>query len=266
MFKVYPLFSSSSGNMYLMKSNNSNILVDIGVTYKKVKESLCAVNLKPSDIDVICITHEHTDHIKGLVTFVKDNPSVPIYASEGTLKYLTSLFEEKKVSFSPNLISILPYEKYIINDIELSSFKTLHDAIDPVGYKISCGEKCVTIATDLGMMTESVFSNLRDSDFSIIESNYDKGMLLAGKYPFELKRRIQGNYGHLSNDDSGQVIVELAKEGKRNFLLGHLSENNNMPCVAKENIISSLTIAGFNVDDFNINLASKDFSAEAYLL
>lgn len=266
MLEIYPLFSSSSGNMYLIKSSNANILVDIGITYKKAIDSLKELGLTSSDIDAICITHEHTDHIKGLPMFIKYNPDINIYCSKGTSIYLNQLLKDKKIPLSNNITVTVPEKKYNIKDIEIVCFNTSHDAVDPVGYKLCSSGKHITIATDLGTVTDNVLEHLKGSDFSIIESNYDKDILLAGKYPFELKRRIQGSFGHLSNDDSGQIIVELAKEGKRNFLLSHLSEHNNMPCIAKENVLSCLSIAGFNTDEFNINLASKDFSTEAYIL
>ena len=265
MINLYPLFSSSSGNMYLIESEKATILIDIGVTYKKVKESLNAVGKEASDIDAIFITHEHSDHIKGLNLFVKNNPEVQIYSSIGTHEYLKKLLNKAKID-SNSLIN-MPVDKDVcIKDLNITSFKVSHDAIDPVGYKVSCEDKSITIATDLGVMTNDVLSYLESSSFPVIEANYDKSMLLAGKYPFEVKRRIAGPYGHLSNEDSGQVILKLAKNGARDFLLSHMSENNNIPNLARETILSTLSLAGFNIDEFNINIASKDFSAEVYNL
>ena len=263
MINLYPLFSSSSGNMYLIESENTNILIDIGVTYKKVKDALNHFGKEPSNIDAIFITHEHSDHIKGLNLFVKNNPSVPIYASFGTCEYIKSILTSAGI---PTDSIITLSDEIIIKNITVNYFNTSHDAVDPVGYKISCGDKSVTIATDLGVMTNDVFSYLKNCSLPVIETNYDKEMLLAGKYPFEIKRRISGPFGHLSNDDSGQVILKLAKCGTRNFLLSHMSENNNIPELAKESICSTLSLAGFNVDEFNINVASKHFSDEVYSL
>lgn len=265
MINLYPLYSSSSGNMYLIESEKANILVDIGVTYKKVKEALNFFSKEPSTIDAIFITHEHSDHIKGLTMFVKNNPLVPIYASIGTSEYLKISLLESNLP-TDNIHSLNDSECVTVKDISICHFHTSHDAIDPVGYKINCKDKSITIATDLGIMTNDVFSYLKDSSLPVIETNYDEGMLYAGKYPFEIKRRIAGPYGHLSNEDSGQVILKLAQNGTRNFLLGHMSENNNIPELAKETICSTLLLNGFNIEDFNINIASKDFSGEVYKL
>ena len=266
MLNLYPLFSSSSGNMYLIETEKANILIDIGVTYKKVKESLEAISKETSNIDAIFITHEHSDHIKGLNVFIKNHPNVSVYTSTGTAEYLrASLIKSKINSF--NILDICDTNRIItIKDLTIEAFKTSHDAIDPVGYRISCADKSVTIATDLGVMTNDVFSYLSTSSLPVIESNYDKEMLFAGRYPFEIKRRIAGPYGHLSNEDSGQVILKLAKNGTRNFLLSHMSENNNIPELAKETILSTLSLSGFDTNEFNINIASKDFSSEVYSL
>ncbi len=265
MFNLYPLFSSSSGNMYLIETEDTNILVDIGVTYKKVKDALNTLNKDTSDIDAIFITHEHSDHIKGLNMFIKNNPTIPIYASKGTSAYLKNSLINSKIEFN-NIIELCEPKFINIKDLNITYFNISHDAIDPVGYKISHGDKSITIATDLGTITNDVYSYLEESSLPVIESNYDKNMLLAGKYPFEVKRRISGPYGHLSNEDSGQVILKLAQNGIRNFLLSHVSENNNVPDLAKETICSTLSLAGFNVNEFNINIASKDFSTEVYEL
>ena len=265
MLNLYPLFSSSSGNMYLIETKEANILIDIGVTYKKVNSALNNLSKSVNDIDAIFITHEHSDHIKGLNLFIKNNPSTPVYASKGTSEYIIDSLKKSNID-STNVIDISLSKSINIKDLTIEYFNTSHDAIDPLGYKISNLAKSITIATDLGIMTNSVFSYLESSSLPVIESNYDKDMLYAGKYPFEIKRRIAGPYGHLSNEDSGNVILRLAKNGNRDFLLSHMSEHNNIPELAKETILSTLSLAGFNTEEFNINIASKDFSDEVYKL
>lgn len=265
MLNLYPLYSSSSGNMYLISSENANILVDIGVTYKRVNEALSEVSKTPADIDAIFITHEHSDHVKGLNLFVKNNPNTPIYTAKGTRNYILNMLEKAKIKAN-NIFDISSTEKLLIKDLCIEHFNTSHDAVDPLGYKISCEDKSITIATDLGVMTNSVFGYLESSSLPVIECNYDKDMLFAGRYPFEIKRRIAGPYGHLSNEDSGQVILKLAQNGTRNFLLSHMSEHNNIPELAKETILSTLTLAGFDTNEFDINIATKDFSSEVYKL
>ncbi len=265
MLNLYPLYSSSSGNMYLIESKEANILIDIGVTYKKVNEALKFFSKEPSNIDAIFITHEHSDHIKGLNIFIKNNPDIPVYTSVGTSEYIINSLKKCNISYD-NIFPISDIKEIKIKDLTINYFSTSHDAIDPVGYKIKSGDKSITIATDLGIMTNEVFTHLKNTSLPVIETNYDKEMLLAGKYPFDVKRRIAGPFGHLSNEDSSQVILKLAKNGTRDFLLSHMSENNNMPELAKETITSTLSLAGFNLEDFNINIATKNFSSEVYEL
>lgn len=265
MLNLYPLYSSSSGNMYLIETGNANILIDIGVTYKKVKEALNYFSKEPSNIDAIFITHEHSDHIKGLNVFIKNNPNVPVYASFGTSEYLRNMLVKSNISVE-NIFALVDNITVNIKDLTISHFHTSHDAVDPVGYNIMTCDKSITIATDLGIMTNDILSCLKKCSLPVIESNYDKSMLFAGNYPFEIKRRIDGPYGHLSNEDSGQVVLKLAQNGTRDFLLSHMSENNNIPELAKETICSTLSLAGFDINEFNINIATKNFSDEVYKL
>lgn len=264
MLKLYPLFSSSSGNMYLLESNNTNILIDVGVSYKRCKDALSSIGKSFDDISAIFITHEHNDHIQGLPLIIK-NENIPVYSSELTCKYIEKLLETKNIENS-NINHINNGQPLNILDIIVTPFDTSHDAVEPFGYKVQSESSILTIATDLGIMTNNVMEHLHDADFAVLESNYDKDTLYAGNYPFMIKKRIDSTDGHLSNTDSASAIIELAKAGKRNFLLAHLSVNNNMPLLAHETLTSSLHLAGFNPLDFNINLASKDFSSEVYIV
>lgn len=264
MLKLYPLFSSSSGNMYLIESNNTNIIVDVGVSYKKCKSALASINKSFNDISAIFITHEHSDHIQGLPLVIKNN-NIPIYCSKLTSKCIKNILEDKKIDLC-DITTIKKERSLKISDITITPFEISHDAVEPFGYKIQSEDSTLTIATDLGIMTNSVMDHLHDSNFTVLEANYDKDILFAGNYPFNVKKRIDSVDGHLSNTDSSLAIIELAKAGKRDFLLAHLSENNNMPLLAHETLSSSLSIAGFNPLDFNINLASKGFSDEVYII
>lgn len=264
MLKLYPLFSSSSGNMYLIETNSANILVDVGVSYKKCEVALCSIGKSFEDISAIFITHEHSDHIQGLPLIIK-NKNIPVYASELTCRYIKEILNNKKIN-TDNITRIDNGQAVDILDIKVTPFEVSHDAVQPFGYKVQCEDSTLTIATDLGVMTNSVMEQLHESDFAVVESNYDKDTLYAGNYPFLVKKRIDSTDGHLSNIDSASAIIELAKAGKRNFLLAHLSVNNNLPVLAHETLTSSLHLAGFNPLDFNINLASKDLSSEVYII
>lgn len=262
MLKLYPLFSGSSGNMYLVKSPEANILVDIGVSYKTLVESLDKIGSQVSDIDALFITHEHSDHVKGLSTFI-NKTSIPIYASCGTVKCLRDRLAGKAKRLD-TLFNISNEETIKVKDIAITSFEISHDAVMPFGYTIKHDNSVITIATDLGYVSDNVYKYLLSSDLSIIESNYDNNLLMYGPYTYPLKRRIQSDVGHLSNLEAGDTIINLAKNGKRNFLLGHLSHNNNEPDIAKNTVCDMLKENGFNLNEFNICLTSRHFSDEVY--
>lgn len=264
MLKLYPLYSGSSGNMYLIKSPTSAVLVDIGVSFKSLMTSLENLQMNLDDISALFITHEHSDHIKGLTTFI-NKTNIPIYTTLGTKDYILDKFQAKFKN-TPNIITITPETSLNINDISITPFKTSHDACDPVGYTLQHEDSALTIATDLGYVSDNVYEHLLGSNLCVIESNYDRNLLMYGNYTYPLKCRIQSDIGHLSNDDTSNVILDLAKTGKRNFILGHISENNNEPEQALFSVNTTLKENGFNLSDFNIHCATRDLSFEEYVL
>ena len=224
MLNLYPLYSSSSGNMFNINSDKTSILLDVGVSYKAINQGLTQINKNISNISAVLITHEHIDHIKGLPLLCRKN-NIPIYACGKTASFLDDMLKEKNI---PADITKLNYgQAFKINDLEITPFETSHDAIYPCGYHIKTKNQKLTYATDLGYVSDEVFEYLRDSDFCILEANYDKNMLDFGKYPYPIKHRIKSNLGHLSNDDTAKTLTKLASIGKTNFLLAHLSQNNN---------------------------------------
>lgn len=262
MLKLYPLFSGSSGNMYFIETEKANILIDIGVSYKRVVEALEKIDKSIDDIDALFITHEHTDHIKGLATFLKKT-NIPVFSSSGTCLCLR---EKLDIQNLDRFNSLVPERNFTIKGLDIVPFETSHDAVMPFGYTVSSDNKTITIATDLGYVSENIYSHLSASGISVIESNYDNNLLMYGPYSYMLKQRIKSNIGHLSNDDTASTITRLAKEGKRTFILGHLSENNNNPDIACDIISDALKQNGFCLDEFNINVATRNFSDEVYSL
>lgn len=262
MLKLYPLYSGSSGNMYLIKSEASTILVDIGVSYKALINSLCELNLSIDNVDALLITHEHADHTLGFSTFV-NKTNIPIYLTKKTLDYLITK-NSSRLKKTPNAHIIKQEDTFEIKDITVSSTPVSHDASEPVSYHISSMDKSLTIATDLGFVSGNIYDNLRNSNISVIESNYDKNLLMYGPYTYPLKCRIQSDLGHLSNDDASNTILNLAKDGKRDFILGHLSKMNNEPEQALFSVNTILTQNGFDTKEFNIHVATRDASFEVY--
>ena len=191
MLKLYPLYSGSSGNMYLIKSPTSAVLVDIGVSFKSLVTCLENLGMDVKDISALFITHEHSDHIKGLTTFI-NKTNIPIYTAQGTKEYILNKYENK-IKSPPNICIIQPETSLVIGDITITPFQTSHDAADPVGYTLQNGDSILTIATDLGYVSDNVYEHLLNSNLSVIESNYDRNLLMYGNYSYPLKCRIQSD-------------------------------------------------------------------------
>ena len=222
------------------------------------------MNMELTDISALFITHEHSDHTKGLTTFI-NKTDIPIYTAKGTREYILDKYSTK-FKTSPNINIVKPETSMKIGDITVTPFRTSHDASDPVGYTLQHDNSTLTIATDLGIVSDNVYDHLQNSNLSLIEANYDRNLLLLGSYTYPLKCRIQSDIGHLSNNDASNLILDLARIGKRNFVLGHISQNNNEPEQAMFEVTSTLENNGFDLNDFNIACATRDMSFEEYVL
>lgn len=261
MINIHPLYSSSSGNMFHIDNGRTNILIDAGVTYKAITQGLTSIDKDINDISAVLITHEHIDHIKGIPLLCRKT-NIPVYACGKTADYINEILKEKNIP--ANVIKIEYNKPFKVNNFEILPFETPHDAIMPCGYRIKSGDTTLSYATDLGHMSSEVFDNLKSSDFVVLEANYDSAMLDFGKYPYNIKRRIKGPTGHLSNDSSATTISRLAKLGQADFILAHLSENNNNEDIAFNTIVTTLKQDGIDTDSLNINFASKTLSSEEY--
>lgn len=263
MVSIHPLYSSSSGNMFHLESRSTNILIDAGVSYKAIKDGLNNIDKDISDISAILITHEHIDHIKGIPLLCRKN-NIPIYACGKTADYLQEMLDEKNIQ--SEIYKINYGQPFMIKNIEVTPFETSHDALMPCGFKIKTDNISIAYATDLGYVSNEVLDNLRDSDYTILESNYDTTMLDFGSYPFNTKRRIKSNLGHLSNEESAKTISHLAKNGQNRFLLAHLSTNNNHEQTARDTINSILMEHDIDPSTLELNFASKDLSSEEFCI
>ncbi len=236
MARIYPLFSSSSGNATFIGSREGGILIDAGVSCKRLVNALRLNGLDETSVRAIFVTHEHSDHIGGLKVFTSHRP-VPVIASGATLEYLV---HSDKVSPACKLIEMADRE-VIGCGFSVTGFKTPHDAFGSLGYKIRTPDgKVICICTDLGYVTEEIHKQLVGSDLVLLESNYDENMLKNGPYPFSLKQRIASKNGHLSNSDSAREVRSLLDSSTEHIILGHLSQENNTPQVAKNALIREL--------------------------
>ena len=233
------LYSGSSGNCALIRSEDKYLLIDMGKSCRTTLTALKSLGLAVSDCVGILVTHEHSDHVSGLDTFLKKHP-VPLYGCADTLDTLASR------GTIPPAVEAIPVDGQTleIGSFTVTSFPTSHD-VPCVGYRIHTPDgKTMTIATDLGVLTPPVHEALSGCDLVALESNYDLHMLRSGPYPYYLRARIESTRGHLSNDECSAKLLELIQEGCKKFALCHLSQENNTPALALQTVFNTLGAAG----------------------
>ena len=255
MLNFASLYSGSSGNCLFVETENTKILIDAGVSLKKIEKGLEHLYVLPSNLDAVIVTHEHTDHIQSLGNLSKKF-DIPVFATSKTFDAMPKQ-TEKITDKNKNNINI--DEKFSIGDIEILPFKIPHDAADPCGFTLYSNNKKISIATDVGHMTNDILKHIDGSEFILLEANYDSNVLKYTKYPFKLKERIAGPSGHLSNKAAGQTINYLINSGLKKAVLGHLSKESNFPELAYQTVVDEILSSGTNIDNFNLSVASRDF-------
>lgn len=241
-FEFSPLFSSSSGNATFVNAGGTNILIDAGTTGAMLCDALCSLGKRPESIEAILVTHEHSDHVKGVGVFSRKF-DVPVYANAKTWEAMA-----KKVgNISEKNIRIIDKNEFYIGNVCAAPFSLSHDAVDPVGYAVMAGNKKIGVLTDTGKVTSQMLGILEGASVVLLESNHDIEMLQNGMYPYYLKKRILSTKGHLSNMDAGSISIELLKKGVRGILLGHISSQNNHKQLAYDTVSQILEEAGAKV-------------------
>lgn len=250
--------SGSSGNCIYVGDTGTHIMVDAGVSGKKMESGMNEIDLSLKDMDGILITHEHSDHVKGLGVVARKY-GIPIYATRGTI---TAIQGMKQLGQIPEELfhEIKADRDFKINDVLVRPFEISHDAAEPVGYRFEKGEKSIGIATDLGEYSDYTIDKLQGVDVLLLEANHDVHMLQVGAYPYYLKQRILGKRGHLSNETSGQLLSRILHDGLKTVLLGHLSKENNYEELAYETVRLEITMADnpYKPDDFPIYVAGRE--------
>lgn len=252
--KLCSIASGSSGNCIYAGNDNTNILVDVGVSAKRIENGLSSIDIKPDTVQAILVTHEHSDHISGLGVMSRKY-HIPIYATIETAKAIMNmknLGEIEKDLFH----FIEPNETFMVNDISVNPFSTSHDASNSVCYTMQSNGRKVGIATDLGKFDDYIMSNLEDSDILMLEANHDVNMLMVGKYPYYLKQRILGDKGHLSNKASAELICKLMNSRLQHVILAHLSKENNYEELAYETVSCELHSQG--CEFAGLSVANRD--------
>lgn len=261
--RAVTLFSGSSGNSLLVESRQTSLLVDAGVCGRSVEEAMARVDADPKKLRGILVTHEHSDHIAGVGVLVR-RYRIPLYVNQAT--WLSMQPAVGKVH--PDLVHLIkPGERTELGDLSFSSFRTPHDATDPVGYRIESDHGTISVMTDIGNMNQHLSDAVAKSDVLFIESNYDDLMLEHGPYPRVLKNRIAGDHGHLSNDDCGLAIGSLLQRGTNRFVLAHLSKENNFPELAYDTVVRQL--AGMGIDarrDIQLQVARRTMPGDPVIL
>lgn len=253
-FSLTPLFSGSSGNAILISSGLTRILIDAGVSGKRIEEALRSVDEDIRDIKGILLTHEHTDHIAGAGILSRKH-SIPVFATAETF----AAGGEKLGSIQSRHMRIISKTGFYIDDLLIEPFDIPHDAVDPVGFCVSCGVRKIAVATDLGYFPKAIEHKLHACDLVVLEANHDTKLLNTGRYPYALKERIKSRRGHLSNDDAADATLRLACAGVTSVLLGHLSRENNSEQLAFRTVTDKLLSKGITPGHgFNLGLAFRD--------
>ena len=250
--ETHVLASGSTGNAIFLDFGKTKLLIDAGISARRIKNALDSLGVAIEDLDAVLITHEHRDHVSGLRTLMHKY-RLPVYARQAAWAAMPGLAD-----LPPAYRCVMPESLYI-GEVLIKPFSISHDASDPVGYTFYCrGTKC-TIATDLGFVTDTVKQALALSDVLVLEANHDAEMLRTGSYPWHLKRRIMSNRGHLSNVDAAWALARMERKRRTHVFLAHLSQENNRPDIAKSTISAILTEQGLKIgEEIELHLTYPD--------
>ncbi|MCR4797167.1 MAG: MBL fold metallo-hydrolase [Lachnospiraceae bacterium] len=255
--ELFSIASGSSGNCICVGNDRNHVMIDVGIPKKRVEEGMQKFDLLASDMDGILITHEHSDHIAGLGV-ISRKYALPIYATRGTIEAIKK--SKSLGQIDPSLFHVIcPDVDFTIGELTIHPIRIRHDARDPVAYALTDGKKKVSVLTDLGCYDDYIIENIKGSHLMLLEANHDLNMLRVGPYPYYLKQRISGEYGHLSNESSGKLLSDVLHDDVSHVLLGHLSKENNYEDLAYETVNMEITMGDnpYRGSDFPITVASR---------
>ncbi len=255
--RICSFASGSSGNSYLIQSESTGIILDAGISGKKIMEGLSSQGADPENIRGIFVTHEHVDHIKSIRVLSKKIPSAEVFASGGTLGAIGDKVEDSRK------IEVSDGEELTVGDISVKPFSICHDAACPLGYSFSRNGRTVSVVTDTGCVTDGMMDTIRESDILVLEANHEVNLLMLGSYPYNIKRRILSDEGHLSNEASGECLCRMLKErtkpGVPEVALAHISKEHNTPDQALMTIKNILFESDlFDGKDVNLSVLPRD--------
>lgn len=258
MMRFVSIASGSSGNCIYIGSEETHILIDAGISNRRIEQGLNEIGLKGSDLNGILITHEHSDHIRGLGVLARKY-GLPVYSTKETLDAISNV--KSLGDYPKELLHPIYHDvDFYVGDLEIKPFRIDHDAANPVAYRVQYERKSVAVATDMGHYSQYVVDHLQGLDALLLESNHDVRMLEAGPYPYYLKKRILGDFGHLSNENAGRLLSCLLHDNLKHILLGHLSKENNYEELAYETVRQEIGYSDtpYGESDFPITVAKRD--------
>jgi len=259
--RLCSIASGSSGNCIYIGHASTHLLIDAGISGKRIEEGLKSIGVEPQSLNGILITHEHSDHVQGIGVLARKY-GVPLYGTVETFcamkKGKTNIGKVDDTLFH----QVFPDKAWEIGELTVTPFSVSHDAANPVAYVFEAEGKKIGMATDLGVYTEKTVAHLKDSQVLYLESNHDVNMLMVGAYPYYLKQRILGEHGHLSNDTAAELLCRLHHPALQHVLLAHLSKENNYPDLAYETVRAELLMAVGEAAMPKLQVAPRDMPSE----
>ena len=262
--RLLSIASGSSGNCIYIGTDNTHILIDAGISGRRIEEGLREADLSVNDISAICVTHEHIDHIRSLGVIARKY-GVPIYMTQGT--YERTMETSSVGRIDEGLFHIISAEnEFTIGDIDITPMEISHDAAEPVAYIAHSNGQGMGVVTDLGVYTDHQIELMQGLDVLLLEANHDVRMLEMGPYPYSLKMRILSEQGHLSNESSGRLLDAVLHDHFGTVLLGHLSKENNMAELAYETVKAEIDMSEspYRGKDFPIIVARRDRPSDLF--
>lgn len=264
VFRIIPLFSGSSGNAVFISFAGTKILIDAGRSCKQIIDALGQVGESAERLDAIFITHDHSDHLSGLDVLVRKY-NHHTYATAMTWRGIRNAQKKPHAEELDHVIE--PWKKLKVGCVDVTPFPTPHDAKGSVGYRFESKGRSFALVTDIGHFSEDVKRAVTGTEAVLIEANYNKDMLFSGPYPWILKKRVDSDYGHLCNADCAKAVAYLLENGTQHIILGHLSQENNSPSVARREVMDYLLEKGFlNAPPFSLTLANRHYPSPPIVL
>lgn len=256
--ELFSIASGSSGNCICVGNDRSHVMIDAGVSGKRIEAGMNTYDYTTPDMDGILITHEHSDHIMGLGVIARKY-GLPIYATKGTVDAILTSSSVGRID--TDLFHVIEAGvEFAVGDLTIMPMSISHDAADPVAYLLTDGTRRIGVVTDLGVYNEEIIRQMQGLDAVLLEANHDINMLQVGSYPYPLKQRILGEKGHLSNEASGQLLGRILHDNMKHILLGHLSKENNYAQLAYETVRLEISLGDnpYRGNDFPIEVARRD--------